>query len=77
MAGDIDTVDLDRFVSIPEAAARLGINADTARDWIAAGTFPIPVRWVGGRRKVSLRRVAEYVNAVTDDEAAALMSEAS
>jgi excisionase family DNA binding protein len=69
--------DRDRFISIPEAADRLGIHPDTARDWIAAGTFPVPVRNVGGRRKVSLRLLAAYVNAASDDQADALMKAAS
>lgn len=66
-----EQVNLDRFVGIPEAAHRLGVHAETAREWVRAGTFPVPVRMVGSKQVVSLRRLAEYINAATDDDLSA------
>jgi predicted DNA-binding transcriptional regulator AlpA len=56
------TDDLDRFVSIPEAAARLCMSKAKAYALIAADEFPVPVFTIGGRAKVSLRRLAEFIN---------------
>lgn len=58
--------DLDRFVGIPEAAARLGIHEKTARRQIAAGAFPVPVTRVGGKQMVSLRRLVEFIHGEGD-----------
>lgn len=55
-------VDLDRFITISEAAARLGIGKSKAYALIAAGDFPVPVVAVAGKKKVSLRRLAEWMN---------------
>lgn len=59
--------DLDRFIEIPEAAQRLALHPDTARDWIRSGRwdleFPtVPVQQVGSKRVVSLRRVAAHID---------------
>lgn len=67
--------DLDRFVGIPEAAARLGLHADTARGWIRTGRwereFPtLPVSTFGGKQQVSLRHVVDLIHGRTGDRAA-------
>lgn len=65
MAGtvvELAAEDLDRLIGIPEAAARLDIHPVTAREWVREGRFPVPVINVGGTRKVSLRRLVEFVN---------------
>lgn len=54
--------DLDRFVGVPEAAARLGIHPETARQWIREERFPVAVIEVGGTRKVSLRRLVSFID---------------
>lgn len=54
--------DLDRFVSVTEAAERLGIGVRTARRLVAEGRFPAPVQELGGRRLISLRRLVDYIN---------------
>ncbi|MGC9156396.1 MAG: helix-turn-helix domain-containing protein [Ferrimicrobium sp.] len=42
-----------RLISIGEAAWRIGISRSTAYRAIVAGTLPLRVIMVGGRRKVS------------------------
>lgn len=54
--------DLDRFADIPEAAARLSINDQTAWRWIREGCFPVPVRRVGNKQVVSLRLLVAFIN---------------
>lgn len=54
--------DLDRFVSVADAAERLDIHHDTAYAMIREDKFPVPVVMIGGRRKVSLRRLVEFIN---------------
>jgi predicted DNA-binding transcriptional regulator AlpA len=53
--------DIDRFINLPEAAERLGLHPVTARNMARAGTFPVPVVVIGKSRKVSLRRLVEYM----------------
>lgn len=53
--------DLDRFVTISEAAQRLHMHRSTAYRLIEAGTFPVPTVQVGGKQVVSLRRLADYM----------------
>lgn len=53
--------DLDRFINVREAAARLGIGASTAYRMIQAGSFPVPVFEVAGKQRVSLRQLAEFM----------------
>lgn len=55
--------DLDRFITVADAAKRLCVHVDTAREWVRNETFPVPVVTVGGRHKVSLRRLVEFINA--------------
>lgn len=62
MAVALAADDLDRYASVPEAAARLGVHEKTARRWILKGTFPVPVHLVGGVQRVSLRRLVEHIN---------------
>lgn len=52
---------LDRFIGIPEAASLLSIHPVTARRLIRDEQFPVPVRKVGGKQVVSLRRVLEHI----------------
>lgn len=59
-------VDLDRFVSIPEAAVILNVHPVTARRMIRQDRFPVPVRRVAGKQVVSLRRLVEHVNSDMD-----------
>jgi excisionase family DNA binding protein len=59
---DVATTDLDRFITIREAAETLAISRATAYRMIAAGTFPVPVRTVGSKQVVSKRHVVDYVN---------------
>ena len=54
--------DLDRFIGVPEAAARLDVHPVTARRWITQGTFPVPVLTVNGERRISLRRLVEFIH---------------
>lgn len=61
---------IDRFISIPEAASFLSIHPVTANRLIREDLFPIPVRKVGGKRVVSLRRVLEYIDAADPETAA-------
>jgi excisionase family DNA binding protein len=51
---------LSLMLSIAEAAAALGIGEQTARDLIRRGDFPVPVREVGGRRKVSRHLLEQW-----------------
>lgn len=53
--------DVDRFVTITEAAARLRMGRSTAYRMITDGDFPVPVRTVAGKQVVCLRHVVEYV----------------
>lgn len=53
--------DLDRFIAIPEAAARLGISQRTAYRLASAGGFPVEVHTIGGRKLVNLRRLVEHM----------------
>lgn len=62
MAAQLAEHDLDRFCEIPEAAARLAIHVETAREWIRTDRFPIPVRRVGSKQVVSLRLLVEFIN---------------
>lgn len=53
--------DLDRFITITEAAARLMIGRSTAYRMIVDGDFPVPVRSIAGKQVVCLRHVVEHV----------------
>lgn len=65
MAVELAENDLDRFVEIPEAAARLSIHEDTAWRWIRSARFPVPVRRVGHKQVVSLRLLVDFINDTT------------
>lgn len=54
--------DLDRFITIAEAAPKLRIGRTTAFKLAKAGRFPVPVHVIAGKQVVSLRRVVEHVN---------------
>lgn len=53
--------DLDRLIGVPEAAARLGMHPVTAYRAIKDDTFPVRVLVVNGRKRVSLRALAEFM----------------
>jgi predicted DNA-binding transcriptional regulator AlpA len=55
--------DVDRFVDVPEVARRLSLHPDTVRKMIRDEEFPVPVRTVGGKKVVSLRRLVDWINA--------------
>lgn len=54
--------DLDRFVTLTEAAPILRVSRAKAFRLAQHGEFPVPVRKVGGKQVVSLRRLVEFVN---------------
>lgn len=56
-----DYDDLDRFVTITEAAARLKVSRSTAYRMIRDGSFPVPVRSIAGKQVASLRLLAEHM----------------
>lgn len=60
--------DLDRFITIAEAAPRLRMSRSKAFRLAKDGYFPVPVRVVGGKQVVCLRHVIELVRS---DEAVA------
>lgn len=49
------------FVSLAEAAAILGIHRQTAYKLRSAGNFPVPVRVIGNRYKVSKAALDAYL----------------
>lgn len=54
-------MDLDRFITITEAAPLLGVSRSTAYRLAKAGQFPVPVKTIGSKQVVSLRRVQEHI----------------
>lgn len=54
-------VDLDRLITVPEAAQRLRVHRDTAYAMIREGRFPVPVLEVSGKKRVSLRALVEFM----------------
>lgn len=54
--------ELDRFVTLTEAAPILRMSRSAAFRLAQHGEFPVPVHNVGGKRVVSLRRLVEFVN---------------
>lgn len=54
--------DLDRFITITDAAKRLCISRSTAYRLIDDKKFPVPVRTVGCKQVVSLRLLMEHIN---------------
>lgn len=49
------------FYSVAEAAARLGVSARTATEWILNGQFPVPVTTINGRRRVAVAVLERYL----------------
>jgi excisionase family DNA binding protein len=64
MSVQLATTDLDRYASVPEAAARLGVSPRTAYRMIANNEFPVATVTVAGKTKVSLRRLVDHINEV-------------
>lgn len=56
--------ELDRFITIADAAKRLCISRSTAYRLIDRKKFPVPVRTVGSKQVVSLRLVTEHINSL-------------
>lgn len=53
-------------ITLAEAAAELGLEAATARNQVADGTFPLPSRKQGKNRVVDVRDLAEYIDKQRD-----------
>lgn len=49
-------------ISFADASRWAGIHLGTARNWLCAGTFPIPTHLSGDRRLVDIRDLAEYLD---------------
>jgi predicted DNA-binding transcriptional regulator AlpA len=70
MSGGAEPLDLDRFVTIAEAAGRLAIGRSTAFRLAGEGRFPVPVQIVAGKQVVSLRLLVEFINSTTSEAVA-------
>jgi predicted DNA-binding transcriptional regulator AlpA len=53
---------VDRFVGLTEAATVLHLSKAKVYALVAAGEFPVPVVLIGGCKRVSLRRLVEFIN---------------
>lgn len=49
-------------ISLVDASRWIGIRPGTARNWLCAGTFPIPTVLSGDRRLVDIRDLGEYLD---------------
>jgi len=49
---------MSEYISIQDAAARLGVSRQTVYQWIAGKGFPL--EWVAGRRVVPLDALREW-----------------
>jgi excisionase family DNA binding protein len=58
--------DLDRFITIREAAARLAMSRAHAYRLIKEGRFPVEPRKVGGKNVVHLRSLLESAGALAE-----------
>ena len=56
---------------IPLAASApwVGISEGTARNWVSAGTFPVPTVKLGDLRQVDIRDLAAYLDGSEEDAA--------
>jgi len=52
------------LISFSEAVSWLGVCIGTARNWVSAGTFPIPTQKLGDLRQVDIRDLADYLDGV-------------
>lgn len=52
-----------RMVSLEQAAIELGIGRSTAYKLAAEGRFPLPVQQIGKCKRVSRRRLDEFIEA--------------
>jgi hypothetical protein len=50
------------LIPLAEAAGWLGISIGTARNWVSAGTLPIPTKKLGDLRQVDIRDLAAYLD---------------
>lgn len=50
------------LISFSEAVSWLGVCIGTARNWVSAGTFPIPTQKLGDLRQVDIRDLAAYLD---------------
>jgi excisionase family DNA binding protein len=63
MGGDVTQVTLaDDLISIPEAARRVGLHADTLYRLCRTGQFPLALQ-IGARWRVSVPRLERYLHA--------------
>jgi predicted DNA-binding transcriptional regulator AlpA len=58
--------DLDRFITLVEAADRLCMHKVTAWRLHREGRFPVPVQKVAGKNVVSLRLLVDFIHARAD-----------
>lgn len=49
------------LISVPEAAERLGLRPQTARNWLWQGRFPVPTVTLGRRRLVRVQDLEAFV----------------
>lgn len=58
---NINIEDLGYTCSVPEAAEILGVSANTARNLINRGEFPIKCLQIGGSRRVVTASLKEHL----------------
>lgn len=64
VAETISAADLEAGLwPIAKAASRLGVTARTARRWVKDGEFPVRVFTMGGRFRVSVVELEEWLAA--------------
>ena len=54
-------------IPLAVSAPWVGISAGTARNWVSAGTFPVPTMKLGDLRQVDIRDLAAYLDGSEDD----------
>lgn len=50
-----------QLISLTEASLLLGINTQTARDWLWKNQFPVPTVKINGKRLVPVKLLKDYV----------------
>lgn len=62
-----------RMVSLEQAAVELGIGRSTAYKLAAEGRFPLPVQTIGTCKRVSRRRLDDFIEAeITESQRVAV-----
>lgn len=54
-------------IPLVASAPWVGISAGTARNWVSAGTFPVPTMKLGDLRQVDIRDLAAYLDGSAED----------